>query len=112
LHPQAIYKISVRHSHYFCAALSALSSRATESAPNPIRNSRRFKIPACKRFSDIADAGPIDYLTQWRITKAQHLLENGNPSIEEVASAVGYSSHAAFSKAFKRVTSSSPNRAR
>jgi len=65
-----------------------------------------------QRFSEIVGTGPIDYLTTWRMTKAQHMLEEGKLSIEEISLAVGYASLSAFSKAFKRVTGTSPKSAR
>ncbi len=65
-----------------------------------------------QRFSDIVGTGAIDYLMQWRMTKAQQMLEAGKSSIEEIATTVGYSSLAAFSKAFKRLTGNSPKHSR
>jgi AraC-like DNA-binding protein len=51
---------------------------------------------------------PIRYLTEWRLRLATGLLSTGNATIAEVALAVGYSSEAAFSRAFKRAFGESP----
>ena len=50
------------------------------------------------------------YLTQWRVQKAVEMLRNGDPSIAEVASRVGYDSESSFHKAFKRTLGVAPVR--
>jgi AraC-like DNA-binding protein len=45
---------------------------------------------------------PMQYLTQWRIALAAHLLRSGRLSMIRIAEEVGYESEAAFSRAFKR----------
>lgn len=59
------------------------------------------------KFKELTGIPPLDYVTSWRMHKAKSLLKQGL-SIYEVASLVGYKSEAAFSKAFKRETGSSP----
>jgi transcriptional regulator GlxA family with amidase domain len=41
-------------------------------------------------------------VTRWRLETAAGLLQDGALSLAEVAQRVGYSSEAAFSKAFRR----------
>jgi AraC-like DNA-binding protein len=60
------------------------------------------------RFKDLTGSSPLDYITSWRMHKAKSILKIGNTSIVDVANLVGYQSEAAFSKAFKRETGSSP----
>jgi AraC-like DNA-binding protein len=50
---------------------------------------------------------PIDYLTVWRMTIACQLLARGKP-VKSVALQVGYTSAAAFSRVFSRVTGQAP----
>ncbi|MCW5693437.1 MAG: AraC family transcriptional regulator [Pseudolabrys sp.] len=50
---------------------------------------------------------PIDYLTVWRMTIAAQLLARGKP-VKSVAQQVGYTSAAAFSRMFTRVTGQAP----
>jgi AraC family transcriptional regulator, alkane utilization regulator len=60
------------------------------------------------KFKDLTGSSPLDYVTSWRMHKAQSLLEQGSTSIFDVANLVGYKSEAAFSKAFKRETGRPP----
>ncbi|MFN8630603.1 MAG: AraC family transcriptional regulator [Chloroflexota bacterium] len=50
---------------------------------------------------------PIRYLTEWRLRLASGLVRRG-ATVAEAAEAVGYSSEAAFSRAFKREFGESP----
>lgn len=60
------------------------------------------------RFASLVNATPIDYLTSWRMHKALVLLRDGDANVEYVGSAVGYTSRAAFAKAFKKEFGKSP----
>lgn len=62
-------------------------------------------------FKSIAGTSPLAYLTQWRMRLAQRHLQAEGVTVGEVAEAVGYTSEAAFSTAFKRVMGVSPKRA-
>lgn len=53
--------------------------------------------------------GPIDYLIQIRIQKAQELLRQTNMGLKEVAEAVGYTDSYYFSRIFKKYTGASPS---
>jgi AraC-like DNA-binding protein len=59
-------------------------------------------------FKEQVGVPPMTYLTRWRMQIASRLLTNPRSALAEVADAVGYSSEAAFSRAFKRATGSSP----
>lgn len=52
----------------------------------------------------------IDYLTQYRIAKAQQLIaQQPSVSLREIASCVGYDDYAYFSRVFHRVVGCSPS---
>lgn len=60
------------------------------------------------RFRTAVGAGPIAYLTQWRLALAGELLAETRTSVAEVARRVGYDNAFAFSTAFKRRFGVSP----
>jgi AraC-like DNA-binding protein len=59
-------------------------------------------------FAAVLGAGPIEYLTQWRMNEARRLLSDPRTSVAAVASDLGYRTEAAFRRAFKRVTGVGP----
>lgn len=63
-------------------------------------------------FVAVMGQGPIDYLTQWRMTEAQRLLNEPGLSVAAVADRLGYGTEAAFRRAFKRVTGDGPGAVR
>ena len=63
-------------------------------------------------FASVLGTGPIDYLTQWRMTEAQRLLTDPRTSVAAVADRLGYRTEAAFRRAFKRVTGVGPGMVR
>ncbi len=64
------------------------------------------------RFSELVGEPVMHYVTRWRMNVAFDLLRSGERTVATVASEVGYDSEAAFSRAFKRVTGSTPRSAR
>lgn len=58
-------------------------------------------------FRKIVGTTPFNYLTDWRITIATALIKKGTP-INVVAYSVGYTSYAAFTRAFSNKTGYSP----
>jgi AraC-like DNA-binding protein len=60
----------------------------------------------------VLGSGPIEYLTQWRMTEARRLLTEPRMSVAAVADKLGYKTEAAFRRAFKRVTGVGPGQAR
>ncbi len=60
-----------------------------------------------QRFERVVGEAPAAYVTRWRMLVARRGLRRGD-SIYEVAERVGYSSEAAFSRAFKRAVGQSP----
>ncbi len=55
-----------------------------------------------ERFATMLGTGPISYIRDWRLFLARERLKLGNPSIGLVAEEAGYSSEAAFNRAFAR----------
>ncbi|ESZ60947.1 hypothetical protein X729_15280 [Mesorhizobium sp. L103C131B0] len=63
------------------------------------------------RFRDLVGEAPMAYLFGCRMRQASRLLHEGK-SLGQVAEAVGYSSEAAFSTAFRRHAGVSPGQFR
>lgn len=60
------------------------------------------------KFKDLYGKSPMSYLTEVRIAAAKDLLLTANYSIEEIASATGFSSASYFSQAFQKACGISP----
>lgn len=60
------------------------------------------------RFHAVLGITPADYIAEWRLSRASTLLRQGK-RLALVADAVGYSSHAALSRAFKQRRGLSPS---
>ena len=61
-----------------------------------------------ERFTSLVGMPPMQYLAHWRMQIAWGMLGNG-VSLATIAIAVGYSSEAAFSRAFKKVVGVPPS---
>ncbi len=61
-----------------------------------------------ERFTRFAGVPPMQYLAQWRMQLAGQMLSSSSAGLAEVASAVGYGSEAAFSRAFKKLVGVAP----
>ena len=55
-----------------------------------------------RRFKEVTEMGPMEYLNQIRMQRAASLFREENGTIEQVARRVGYDSAFAFSRSFKR----------
>lgn len=60
------------------------------------------------RFLNVVGQSPMAYLTAWRLDRAAEMLRYGRSPISEIAEHVGYTSQAAFSRAFKSRFAMSP----
>ena len=62
-----------------------------------------------ERFAALVGVPPMQYLTQWRMALAAHLLRAVQLSLTRIAEQVGYETDAAFSRAFRREYGMPPN---
>ena len=60
-------------------------------------------------FLKTVQLSPQQFLTRYRITKSEELLQSSSLSIQNIAYSCGYSSSFSFSKAFRKVTGLSPS---
>lgn len=60
------------------------------------------------RFTALVDEPAMRYVTRWRMQVARSALETESVTVAELADRLGYKSEAAFARAFKRVTGTSP----
>jgi AraC family transcriptional activator of mtrCDE len=61
-----------------------------------------------RRFHDLVGMTPLAYVTGYRMGLAADWLRQGELSIDDIAARCGYTSSAAFSKAFKKETGRAP----
>jgi AraC family transcriptional regulator, alkane utilization regulator len=60
------------------------------------------------RFKLLLGQPPMQYLTCWRLQLAAQMLRSGGDGVSQIAGRVGYSSEAAFNRAFKRYAGRPP----
>ena len=60
------------------------------------------------RFTHLVGHAPMHYLALWRMQIAARLLADGSMKVAAVGHEVGYTSEAAFSRAFKKLVGVSP----
>ncbi|CAA0100878.1 RCS-specific HTH-type transcriptional activator RclR [BD1-7 clade bacterium] len=60
------------------------------------------------RFTQLVGQSPKQYLTDWRMHQAKAALQGSEESMLEIAEQAGFSSEAAFSKAFKKFFHETP----
>jgi transcriptional regulator GlxA family with amidase domain len=60
------------------------------------------------RFISLIGLPPMHYVASWRMQVATQKLRNTSASLAQVADLVGYSSEAAFSRAFKKAFGTAP----
>jgi len=64
------------------------------------------------RFRELVGETPMQYLTRWRMHVATTWLREGEATVAQLATRLGYRSEAAFSRAFKRTLGVSPGSVR
>ncbi|MHC4092235.1 MAG: AraC family transcriptional regulator, partial [Planctomycetota bacterium] len=64
------------------------------------------------RFRQLVGITPVAYLAQYRMDQASSWLRQGAITMDEIAERCGYSSTAAFAKAYKKITGVAPGRVR
>ena len=90
-------------------ALAALHGQATEAwtVERLARLVGLSRSVLAERFTEMVGQPPMQYLALWRMQLASRLLLEGG-QVAAVASAVGYESEAAFSRAFKKLVGQAP----
>jgi AraC-like DNA-binding protein len=90
-------------------ALAALHARPSEqwTVEQLARLAGSSRSVLAERFTEMVGHPPMQYLALWRMQLASRLLIDGG-HVSAVASAVGYESEAAFSRAFKKLMGESP----
>ena len=74
---------------------------ASEVSMSPLRFSARF--------TDALGDSPMAYVAKWRMNVACRKLVASRVSVNQIATEVGYESHAAFNRAFKKLVGESPS---
>jgi AraC-like DNA-binding protein len=64
------------------------------------------------RFRTLVGASPMAYVGEYRLLLAERWLGEGRLSVSEIAARIGYSSTAAFDRAYRKRTGSTPTAAR
>jgi AraC-like DNA-binding protein len=63
-----------------------------------------------RRFAELLGAGPLAYLTEWRMALARERLRDSDDRLAAIAHSLGYGSEFAFAAAFKRHHGAAPGR--
>lgn len=61
------------------------------------------RAPFARRFREATGTSPRRWLITYRLALAREQLVTGEPTLSEIADAIGYASEFAFSKAFTRI---------
>lgn len=64
------------------------------------------------RFAELLGAPPMEYVTRWRITQAELMLQDPSVTVADAADRVGYQNESSFRKAFKRLLGMGPGAVR
>jgi AraC-like DNA-binding protein len=92
-------------------ALGALHAQPAEpwTVESLARAAAASRSVLAERFTELVGHPPMQYLALWRMQLASRFLAEGR-HVASVASAVGYESEAAFSRAFKKLVGQAPAR--
>jgi AraC family transcriptional regulator, alkane utilization regulator len=69
---------------------------------------RHSRTTFAERFKGVVGLTPMQYVNQWRISRAEHLLARPGTSIDAVRRELGFSSGFAFARAFRAQRGVSP----
>jgi AraC-like DNA-binding protein len=85
-------------------ALAMIHRRAEEpwTVASLAREVHLSRSVFAERFSRLVGISPMQYVTRWRMSLARSWIREEHMSASEAAYRLGYSSEAAFSRAFKR----------
>ncbi len=101
--------LSLLHRSEFAPLLERMldSPAADWSIENMAKAACMSRASFCKHFASASGHSPAQFLLLLRMKIAARRLHDGT-SVERVAELVGYRSHAAFTRAFKRATGEQP----
>ncbi|PTV44513.1 AraC family transcriptional regulator [Acinetobacter oleivorans] len=74
------------------------------------KETHQSKSKFSKNFNELVGTSPINYLKNWRMKLAVKYLTESNNTVSQVAELVGYSSQAAFTRAFVQTFGCSPKK--
>lgn len=94
----------------FSRLLDFIDRHSHEATPNErLAQEAGMSIATlCRVFQSCLHTTPAIYVSQVRVSKAVHLLEQTELGIDEIADQVGFPNRAYFSRVFKKVTTLSP----
>lgn len=97
-----------------CKALSAMHAQPGEpwTLETLAQTAGMSRSSFAQRFTELVEVSPIEYLTRWRMTRAELMLRNPRASVTRVAGELGYETEAAFRRAYKRVHGVGPGAVR
>jgi len=72
------------------------------------KSSGMSRSTLAERFLTFTGETPLRYLARWRMQIASRLLQSSGVSMGQIAEQVGYSSEAAFKRAFKKLVGETP----
>jgi AraC-like DNA-binding protein len=86
------------------AALKAMHGRPAHAwtLEELAREAGSSRSVLAERFQQLVGSSPMQYLGQWRMLLATHLLCRSNAPLAHIAEEVGYQTDTAFSRAFRR----------
>ena len=101
--------LSLLHREEFAPLLERMldAPAADWSIENMAKAACMSRASFCKHFASASGHSPAQFLLLLRMKIAARRLHDG-ASVERVAELVGYRSHAAFTRAFKRATGEQP----
>lgn len=73
-----------------------------------VRELGMSKATLSRRLKSITDKTPMEIMTEYRLSMAKSLLEDGQMSVSDVAYAVGFNDPSYFSRRFKEVFGTNP----
>jgi AraC-like DNA-binding protein len=72
------------------------------------REAAQSRSSFAAQFAQLSGEPPMQYVARWRVLLAAEALRGGNQTVASIAPSVGYSSVAAFVRAFTRLIGVSP----
>lgn len=126
----ALFAMVLRHYVHTCCPSNGIFAALVDARLGPVLAALHARIDQRRQLGQLAAiAGmsrsafarhfrcmlgmpPCDYITRWRMAHAEVLLRDARRSVAQVAESLGYSTEAAFRRAFKRFFGVGPGRVR